>query len=432
MRRLAALLLAGIAAGCSPSPAPSPPASTPATPRASDTKVLALADPKGSTDVDTTIRAIEQRIGSDPAPAEAWIELARQWIRKARRDADPGFYLNADAAVTLALERSPGDPRALNVRCLALLNSHRFKEARDVAKAILEKAPEDSMAMGSLSDAALELGDLDEALHAALQMETAQPNLPAEIRVSHLHWVKGDIPRARAALQAAMDVSSAADPEPAAFVLVDEAMISWHEGQYEDAQQTLDRALALLPDYVPALVGKGRVALSQRRGADAVTVLERAVATAPTVEALWLLGDARAMAGNADGARDAYARVQTQGRQSDRRTLALFWSARNENADEALKLIEEERVTRGGVSTDDTYAFALLRKGRIADARVAMDRALAPGTRDASLWFHDGLIRVAAGDAAAGREQIRKATALNPGFDAAGAAEAEKILGPER
>jgi hypothetical protein len=47
----------------------------------------------------------------------------------------------------------------------------------------------------------------------------------------------------------------------------------------------------------------------------------------------------------------------------------------------------------------------------------AAERALALGTRDAMLWYHAGMIRLAAGDSATGRAALRTALQINPRWD---------------
>ena len=92
-----------------------------------------------------------------------------------------------------------------------------------------------------------------------------------------------------------------------------------------------------------------------------------------------------------------------------------------------MRLIDDERRSRGGLYIDDTYAWVLYRAGRLAEARQASDRALRLRTPDARLLYHAGAIQLASGNSA-GRALIEKALALNPHFDLTGAAEARALL----
>jgi hypothetical protein len=91
----------------------------------------------------------------------------------------------------------------------------------------------------------------------------------------------------------------------------------------------------------------------------------------------------------------------------------------------------EARAGRGGVYVDDTYAWVLFRAGRLDDARRASEQAMRLGTPDARILYHAGAIRIAVGDPA-GRALVEKALALNPRFDATGAAEARALLDGRR
>ena len=401
------------------SPAPGRPAA----------RTVAMAAVTGAGPSAAALRQLQAQLQRLPDKPELWIELGRAWVREARTSADPGFYLHADAAAEVALELSPGHPEADNLRALVLLNRHDFAGARDLARTILARDPDNATALGSLSDALLELGDLAGAEAAAQAMMDRKPNLPAYSRASWLRWLRGDVVGAQEAIRAAYDAGRGqADREPAAWTLVQAAQIFWHEGDHAGAEAGYDLALTQFAEYPPALVGKARVALAREDFAGAVALLERADAGSPLAETAWLLGDARAAAGDADGAARAHAEVRRRGAQGDARTLSLFLATRGEAPEQALRLAQAERRLRGGPYTDDMLAWALLRAGKPAEAQAAIAPALALGLRDASLWYHAGAIAIANGDPAAGAELLRRALALNPGFDLVGARAARELL----
>lgn len=395
-------------------------------------KALALQPARGSAPVDALIAGLQRAAGQNRGKGELWVALGRSWIRKARETTDPGFYLNAKAAADVALDIDPGDATALDLEGLVLLNDHRFEEARALAQSVVDAHPQDPAALGTLSDALLELGRFDEAARSAQQMMDLKPNLPSYSRGSYLRWLAGDVEGAKRIARLAIDAGGDhRDPEPRAWALTQAAMIFLHEGDYLGAEAGFDRALGQMADYPPALVGKGRVAMARGDGPRAARLLERAYAASPLVETAWLLGDAQAMAGDLAAANEAYARVERTGKKVDHRTLALFWATKSEHAADALALAETEKAVRGGIYTNDAYAWALYRTGRIAEARAAIDQALALHTPDARLLYHAGAIRVAGGDRVGGLPLVRQALALEPGFDAAGAAEARRLLDAE-
>jgi tetratricopeptide (TPR) repeat protein len=394
---------------------------------------LALAKPTGTTAIDRELARLQPVAEKQPAQPDPWVQLGRVWVRKAREASDPGFYLNARACADLALDAAPGDRPATNLLGLVLLNDHKFDDARDLASQLLSKSPEDLMALGTLSDALVELGRYDEAIRATEKMGQLKPNLPSYIRTSYLQWLRGDVKAARESARLAVDSGrDPREPEPRCWALVQAAMIFWHEGDAGGSDAGFESALQACPDYPPALVGRGRVALAGGDFAKAVEYLGKAYAQSPLVETAWLLGDAREGAGDLKGADEVRAELVKHGRQVDGRTLSLFFSTRNRDLDEAVTLAEAERKVRDDIYTEDAVAWARYRKGDIPAARAASDRAMALGTKDARLLYHAGAIRVAAGDRAAGEKLVREALKLNPAFDRAGAVEAAKLVPPEK
>jgi tetratricopeptide (TPR) repeat protein len=392
-----------------------------------EARAICLSDPRGGLPIDEALRDHQRRARRLADQLDEWLVVGKGWVTKARRSADPGFYVNVDACASAALQIDPGSEAALELRGLALMNDHRFADARDTARTILAGGGKDAVALGTLSDALLELGDFDASAAATQDMVDLRPDMSSYSRAAYLRWLQGDRATAKQFLRLALNGRDARDPEPAAWTLVQAGTLYWQEGDYSGADAVFAEALRFLPDYPPALVGRGRVALSRQEPAAAATFLEHADRINPLVETAWLLGDAHEMAGGSGAGNRDYDRAIQEGRRTDRLTLALFYATKNRDQDEALRLIEAERTVRGGVYVDDAYAWALFRSGRIGEARLASERALRLGTPDARLMYHAGAIRLAAGEAS-GRELVRRALSLNPHFDWSGATEATRLL----
>jgi tetratricopeptide (TPR) repeat protein len=392
-------------------------------------RALALAPTNGTAPVDSALASLQRSITKNPGKVDFWVMLGRTWVKKARESSDPGYYAHADACARIALAIDPVNRAAIDLQAMVLLNDHKFEEARRVAESVTQARPDDPMAYGTLSDALLELGRFDEAARATQTMVDLKPNLPSYSRASYLAWLQGDSVAAKKYVRLAMDAGGdTRNPEPLAWVLVQAAMIFYGEGDYAGADAGFDRALGTVADFPPALVGKGRIAMAQGDAHAAASLFERAYRASPLAETAWLLGDARAAAGDEQGSQDAYAHVLKEGKQTDSRTLALFLATKNRDADLALKAAEADRATRGDVYSDDAYAWALYRKGRVDQAEQAITHALRLGTKDARLLYHAGAIRIAAGDAKHGRQLVKEALALNPHFDWTGAKEATALV----
>jgi tetratricopeptide (TPR) repeat protein len=389
-------------------------------------RLLCLLPPGQESAADAALASAQDRARRVPEKVDNWIAAGRGWVQKARLTTSPGYYARAEGCADVVLAFSPEDSTALNLRGMVRLNEHRFAEARDIAQKLVNHHPQDPMAWGTLSDAYLELGKYDEAANAAQRMIDLKPNLPSYSRVAHLAWLHGDVAKAKDTIGLAIDSARGArDPEPGAWVVVQAAMIFWHQGDYEGAGVGFDQALTLLPEFPPALVGKARVAMALGRPADAAKLLSVAFSKSPLAETAWLLSDARRCAGDESGAVAAEAEVERIGRATDPRTLASFFATRNAHVDEAVRLAREERERRPDIYSEDALAWALYRAGRIEDARASSERAIRLGTLDARMLFHAGAIRVAAQDPS-GIELLKRALKLNPHFE--GAAEAAEIV----
>jgi len=392
-------------------------------------RLVALSKNEGSSPIDEQIRAGQQMSQQFPTLRDNWIALGRLWVRKARVAGDPGLYLNARACADIALDIEPDNLPAQNLVAIVLESEQKFRDALDVADRILAKYPNDLMALGTRSDALLEIGRVEDAVDTTQKMVDLKPDLPSYSRAAYLRWLTGDVKGAEAIAWRAIDAGR--DPrelEPLAWAIVQAAMMFWNEGDFAGANAGFDKALQAVKEYPPALVGKGRyMLLAANEPAAAVPLFERAYKASPSAEAAWLLGDARQAAGDTEGAAREYAEVVKRGRKDDARTLVQFYATKNRDIDEAVRLAEADLKVRGGPYTDDASAWALYRAGRIKDARIASDRALRFGTKDATLLFHAGAIRIAAGDKAAGLKLVREALTRNPRFDLTGAAEAATL-----
>lgn len=404
-------------------------AATPTAPRlVDDGRALALAVPKESAAVDRDIVALQRVAAARPGSPDAWLLLGQAWVRKARETSDPGFYLNANATADVLLELAPGSSSGCNLQALVLLNQHRFREARELAQAVLDEDPGSAMAWGSLSDAALELGDDRQALEAASAMLALKPNLPSYSRISYLQWLRGDTRAALDSIRLAIDAAGdQRDREPRAWALVQAAFLFWHQGDYAGADAGFEQALQVWSNYAPALIGRGRVALAQGDLQRAAAWFGSALEATPSAEAAWLLSAAQRLSGNVPAAHEAVERSHREGRRGDSRALALIYASQGRELAEAVRLARAEKNQRGDIYTDDALAWASFKAGNLAEARQASERALRLGTKDARLLFHRGAILLASGDAA-GRSLVAEALHLNPAFDPLEALEAKELL----
>lgn len=391
---------------------------TPKTPSKSMEQVLALADPKGSLPLDDLLRKRQRATKKNPEKLDLWILLGRTWVMKARTSGDAGFYLNAQACATIAQELEPNNPMALTLQGLSLVNQHEFSKARDLAQGVLQKHPQEMLALAILSDAQLELGRYKEALAAAQKMMDIKPSLPAYSRLSYLSWLVGRVKEAKDTMRKAIDAGrSSRDREPGTWAIIQAALYFWHEGDYNGALAGTTMALRYFPDYAPALVAHGRVLVALKRFEEARKAFQNAMQRSPQAQTAWLLGDTYTALQKPKEAKKSYQRAEKIGQQADHRTLALMLANQKRRLPEAIEWIKEEYTKRPDLYTADVYAWVLHRAGQHQRARKLIEQAMHLNTPDALFWYHAGLIYLACGETEKGRSFLLRAQKRHPHLD---------------
>ena len=97
--------------------------------------------------------------------------------------------------------------------------------------------------------------------------------------------------------------------------------------------------------------------------------------------------------------------------------MSRFLSERDRRLDDALALAEQARASRHDIYTEDAHAWALFKKGRVAEALVASQQARRTGTVDRVILTHAAAISEASGDRAEARRLVSLALADHPRFD---------------
>lgn len=369
-------------------------------------------------DVATKVLGRAQAHARDEKSVAAWVAVGDAWMRLARVQSAPRVVAAAQDCVERALEVQAEAPLALRLRGLLLLDAHRFREASQLSRRLLAAQPDDVQSWGTLSDAELELGNIEAAVAAAQQMVDSKPSLLSYGRAAHLRWMTGDREGSKTLYRAAIRAGETMpDPEPRAWMMTQAAWVFWHEGDYSGAKAGFELAASLVPDYVPALQGLGRAALAMADYNKAIAQLERAQARLPQAEAAWWLGDAYAAAGRYEEAQGAYAQVEQLAHRADPRSLALFSATRGRDLQRGLVLAKRAYEERPDVYSKDVLAYTMFRAGKVAEAAVLARESIAVGTPDARILYHAGLILKANGSAAEGSELMARALALNPRFD---------------
>lgn len=280
-----------------------------------------LPAPGQAAEQDQLIAGLEQATRDEPANPEHWLNLGLTYkqmrryeeaagaLRKALGLQPPTPMLNSEygevlvmasggtvtpearAAFEAVLEAQPDDPRAMHYLALGDYQADRTQEALDRWAALIAASPADAPWLGvireHLAQAAKDL-DLD----------------VADVMPEPLPPAAGSVPDI-AAMVAQLAARLAEEPDNLEGWLM-LARSYTVLGELEAAREAMASAVQLAPDD-PSVVSLQATAIREANGgshnAESIAVLRRLLVLDPRhTEALWVLGNAEAEAGNRDKA----------------------------------------------------------------------------------------------------------------------------------
>jgi len=196
--------------------------------------------------------------------------------------------------------------------------------------------------------------------------------------------------------------------------------LALRSGRPDEANAELSKGLEVVPDDPRLLGTMARLSAARHRWKEAIDEGERALARVVDPATLGLLSQAYAAVGDTARSADALTAMAVAVLNQPgpfHRGWSLLLLEQGREVPEVLARARAELATRRDVYGWDLLAWSLYRSGRAAEAVPAADRALALDTRDAMLWYHAGMIRLAAGDSGGGRTALRTALRINPLWD---------------
>ena len=353
----------------------------------------------------------------DPAPAYEGVSvrelatMATADLQRVRETGDPASYRPAEQALRRALELEPRNGVVLRGLASLAASRHRFAESLRLARRAQRLEPDIAAGYGLIGDAALELGRYEEAFAAYDRQARMKPGASAYARIAYSRELLGDVAGARAAMRLAVEAS--APGEPAAWARVQLGNLAADDRLYREA-------LAVRPEYAPALVGLAQAALRRGDAAAAIGLLRRAEATSADPAPRVVLGDALAAAGRRAEAERAWERAEA----AERRFAAFGGRNALETAEfdlnhdrrlrDALARAREGYRERPSVEGAHVLAWALYKNGRCEEARRLSRASMRLGTKDVDGLFHRSLIERCLGNARAAERFRSRVLALDP------------------
>jgi tetratricopeptide (TPR) repeat protein len=375
----------------------------------------------GSSETDKSLALWAARARQGPHSLLAWTNLGDVLMQKARETMDVTYYGRAETAFRRALEISPDNTAAMTGIAWVHGSRHEFNQSIDWARKALASEPKSHEAYGLLGDAAIELGDYEAAFKHYQKMLDIRPDLSSYSRGAHLLFLTGDTRKAIWLMEKAI-AAGAAHAENTAWCRAQLALMLWHTGALLAAEQTAEAGLVRAPGNFHLLSAMGRIKTAKGDFISAIEYYKRASATAPHHDVVVALGDLYALSGRHDEAQKQYALVEAVHEANrgngvkGRVELARFYADHDRKLEEALAIAEQEYKEWPNPVVADTLAWCYYKNGRYEDARRVIAEALEPGTTDASILFHAGMIHEKLGQRSAAQQFLYRAVNLNPNF----------------
>ena len=404
--------------------APGTKAALAATPRATELSsaqiLAAIPVPVGNSTTDQALVATLAKVRNKDRSAVAWVNLGDALAQVMRDSANQKYYDYAEMAYQRALQLDPRSVNAMSGMAWVTGGRHLFDQSIAWANRALRVDPNNAAARGIIGDAALELGNYDQALDAYQVMMDLRPDLSSWSRGSYALWLTGNRSRAIWLMQKAIK-AGAPYAENTAWCRAKLALMFFEDGANLPAEQVLAPALAAAPHNVHVLLAAGRIAAARGDFAAATRYYESVLESAPNHEALAALGDLHAAIGETEKAEEFYKKVEALHAAHlatgvhDHLLVAKFYADHDRNLVEALRLAEQRKLTKN-VLEADILAWVYFKSGDLPRAREAMRRALSRQTPIAEMHYHAGMIEAASGNRGAAQKELGAALSLNPKF----------------
>lgn len=372
----------------------------------------------------------------EPDAVEPCVRLAHVLMQQARTTGQATAYIpEARALLEEALEKNPDHYYGRTLLASLYNTLHHFEEARDLSRALIADFPQHAYTHGTLVDALVELGAYDDAVATSDRMLAIRPGLPSYSRASYLRELYGDTEGAIEAMRLAAD-ADAFGREARAWALLQLGQLYLGQAKPDTAAFLFEGILQERPDFTPARAALGHVALVKGDVARAITLLEEAHALVPLetidevlVEAYTLAGDEAKARAAAERVLEALQDARDMGEIVDMEE-ADFLLDLDRDLDRALRMADAQLRRRPDhLHANETYAWALHKHGRSAEAIPFIEHAMRLNTGDAMVHWRAANIYRAAGRPADAAEHTRLALDGNLHVESpTAAAEARTLL----
>jgi tetratricopeptide (TPR) repeat protein len=364
-----------------------------------------------------------------PGDTKTMIKLIQAYINESRVTGNHGYYDRAALQLTdQLLAKDPDNFEALCCKGTVLLSQHHFSEAQEVTNKASAINPNNAFIYGLRCDANVELGNYDEAVKMADKMISIRPDIRSYSRVSYLREIYGDVPGAIYAMKLAIS-SGYPGMEQTEWSRMILGHLYESMGSLDSAEQVYNVALVERPDYAFAYAGLGRIAKAKGNYKAAISYYEKAdklvteYSFSDELTDLYLLNNEKdkseksaehviEMLGPGSGDES----VQGHGHYADKELAYAYIKEGDLDKAEEHAQTEYERRPKN-IDVCEAMAWVKYKKGDYAEANKMINVSLKTGSKNPVLLCRAGLIKIKAGEKAAGEALIKKSFEMNPFLD---------------
>lgn len=361
----------------------------------------------------------ERRLADDPDDVLAVRRLAALHQMRFRAGGDPGELARSSVHLDRLAERHTGDPALWSMRTSLALATHDFPGALAAAEQRLGLGdPADPSGRYGHFDALWASGRYDEARELLEGIDPERESIVHLSREARLIDGLGDVARSAVIMDRVVELADAW-AEPAlvrAWARVEHGHFLLHSGSPEASAERFSEALEIIPAYPAALEGLASIAYGVDGRLSAAERLYRAALDHGTHLDLYgvliEIAEANDDPAAVDSLRSAFVTRATADAASERlyrRPLALTLADDPTTHDRALALAEADLAERQDRMAWATRGWVLRAMGRLDEAAVDAERAVAWGAPTPEVLFRSGVILAEAGEASRGEALVREA-----------------------
>ncbi len=380
---------------------------------------------EGLIPVDDAIASFQKRLERTPKDASLRRLLGQLYLRKAKEQGDHQAYQLAEQTFRQVLSDNANDLSAQTYLATALQAQHHFAKALEIATNVAEVAPKNTLAVATIGDCQLELGQYKNAEQSFKKLAQMTNGPAVQARLARLAELKGQTDQATEMLTAALrDVQDAGGlPSLEAWFEWRLGQLAFDSGRLQRANRHFQNAVAVDPSNAQAMVGLAKIHGVQEQYSEAVAEFYAAVEDFGEPPMMAALGDIYTRLGDAEEATHLYEQAEEamaeeaiHAAAAHYREVAMFYADRNMKPKRALELARKDFALRQDIYGHDMLAWAQYRNGQFSEAVESIEQAMQLGTRDAQIHFHAGLIYKAVGQSELAHKSFVTANEINPYF----------------